>query len=264
MAKLLRSAWMLGSVLAAAWAAPAPAARDEAALRSCLAANLPQKSLAQDITLRQVDAGGTARELVGSWYWQRNADGNQAMLRLSAPADLAGAAYLFLTKKGKEDYYVYLPAVRKVRQVTGATVAQSLFGSGLSAFDLKFLFSGLHGGRLTRIGSGFSKGRAVEQWRFLPVTQDPDILYDRMDLTIDNAWCLPLQAELFGGVPWKKLEIDPASIRKVNGRWAPGRAVLTDLRQGSTTVIQLRNDRIDEPLPAEIFRPNRFYKYKAR
>lgn len=262
MAKLLRSAWVLGSLLAAALPAPAVAARDEAALRSCLAANLPQKSLAQDITLRQTDAGGTVRELVGSWYWQRDAEGHQATLRLSAPADLAGAAYLFVTRKGKEDYYVYLPAVRKVRQVTGATVAQSLFGSGLSAFDLKFLFSGLHGGKLSRIGSGYSGRRAVEQWRFLPAGNDPDILYDRLDLTIDNAWCLPLKADLYGGVPWKKLEVDPASVRQVNGRWTPGRAVLTDLRERNTTEIRLRNDRVDVPLAPELFRPNRFYKQR--
>ncbi|AXQ29164.1 outer membrane lipoprotein-sorting protein [Solimonas sp. K1W22B-7] len=261
MPKLLRSAWMLGSMLAAAWpGTAAPAARDEAALRSCLAANLPQKSLAQDITLRQTDAAGGSRELVGSWYWQRGSDGHQAMLRLSAPADLAGAAYLFVTRKGKEDYYVYLPAVRKVRQVTGAGVAQSLFGSGLSAFDLKFLFSGLHGGRLTRMGAGYSGGRAVEQWRFLPAGNDPNVLYDRLDLTIDNGWCLPLKADLYGGVPWKRLELDPASIHQVNGRWAPGRAVLTDLRERSTTVIQLRNERVDIPLAPELFRPNRFYK----
>lgn len=258
---MLRPLWMLGSMLAAALAGPAAAARDEASLRACLAANLPQRTLAQDIVMTQTDATGGRRRLVGSWYWQRGEQEHKAMLRLSAPADLAGGSYLFLSKGGKETFYVYLPAVRKVRQVTGATIAQSLFGSGLSAFDLKFLFSGLQGGRFSRIGTTMVGGRPAEQWRYLPPA-DPDILYDRLDLTIDTAWCLPLKADLYGGVPWKTLELDTASVKQVNGRWTPGRARLTDLRERTTTEIQLRTEKVDVPLSADLFRPNRFYRGK--
>lgn len=260
MSKLFRSAWMLGSMLTAAFPGAAMAARDEAGLRACLAANLPQRSLAQDITMTQTDASGGQRQLVGTWYWERGKDEQKGMLRLLAPADLAGASYLFLTRGGKETIYVYLPAVRKVRQVTGATVAQSLFGSGLSAFDLKFLFSGMHAGKFSRVGTGFSAGRPVEQWRYLPSSSDPNVLYDRLDLSIDNVWCLPLKADLYGGVPWKTLELDPTSVRQVQGRWMPARATLTDLRERTTTLIQLRNERVDLPLAAELFRPNRFYR----
>ncbi|HSW13647.1 MAG TPA: outer membrane lipoprotein-sorting protein [Solimonas sp.] len=258
---MLRSVWMLGSMLAAAWATPAMAVRDEASLRACLAANLPQHSLAQDLVMTQTDATGAQRKLVGTWYWQRSGQQHRATLRLSAPADLAGASYLFLTGGARETFYVYLPAVRKVRQVTGATVAQSLFGSGLSAFDLKFLFSGLQGGRFSRIGTAMVKGRPAEQWRYLPPA-GPDILYDRLDLSIDNAWCLPLKADLYGGVPWKTLELDPASVKQVNGRWTPGRATLTDLRERTSTLIELRTEKVDVPLAAGLFRPNQFYRSK--
>lgn len=237
----------------------AQAARDEAGLRACLAANAPSGSLTQDIAITQTDAGGAIKRLSGRWYWRGGAPEQQAMLKLTAPPDLAGAAYLFLRKSGREEFYLYLPSVRKVRKVVGATVAQSLFGSGLSAFDLKFLFSGLSGGQLSYIGPEKIGTRSGERWRYVPPA-DPNILYDRADLVVDDLWCLPVQADLYGGVPWKTLTVDPVSITRVDGRWRPGRVLMQDLRDGSRSEIRLGIERTGESLPAALFDPSRFHR----
>ncbi|HWU67497.1 MAG TPA: outer membrane lipoprotein-sorting protein [Stenotrophobium sp.] len=234
-------------------------ARDAAALRACMAANLPSKSFKQDIELVQSGPDGTVQRLVGTWYWRRENDRQSGMLRLSSPADLAGAAYLFISRNSQENIYMYMPAVGRVRHVVGATMAQSLFGSGLSAFDLKFLLSGLHGGKLARIGTTTDNGRPAETWRYIPPA-DPDILYDRLDLTVDDAWCLPMKVDLYGGVPWKTLVLDATSIQKESGRWTASRATLTDLRQQTTTKIQTSHDVIDASLPDQIFNPGQFYR----
>ncbi|MGH8504513.1 MAG: outer membrane lipoprotein-sorting protein [Stenotrophobium sp.] len=234
-------------------------ARDAAALRACMAANLPGRSFEQDIELLQSGPDGAMQRLAGTWYWQRGNDRQSGMLQLSSPADLAGAAYLFISRNHQENIYMYMPAVGRVRHVVGATMAQSLFGSGLSAFDLKFLLSGLHGGKLTRVGVTTDNGRPAESWRYIPPV-DPDILYDRLDMTVDDAWCLPVKVELYGGVPWKTLELDATSIHKENGRWTASRATLTDLRQQTTTKIQTRHDVIDANLPDQIFNPSQFYR----
>lgn len=42
----------------------------------------------------------------------------------------------------------------------------------------------------------------------------------------------------------------------------PARATLTDLREQTKTLIQLRNERVDVQLPAALFRPNQFYRGK--
>ncbi|MDP3294258.1 MAG: outer membrane lipoprotein-sorting protein [Nevskia sp.] len=240
-----------------AW--PVQAARDEAALRACLAANASAASFAQDITITQTDANGAIKRLSGRWYWRRGTPDQQAMLKLAAPADLAGAAYLFLCKSGREAFYLYLPSLRKVRKVVGATVAQSLFGSGLSAFDLKFLFSGLSGGQFSYVGPDQVGGRSGERWRYVPPS-DPDILYERADLVIDDLWCLPAKAELYGGVPWKTLTIDPASVSQVDGRWRAGRVLMQDLREGSRSEIRLGTEQTGQSLPAALFDPTRFYR----
>lgn len=245
-----------GSACSAAGAAPAA---DETELRACFAKSLPQRSLSESIVITQTAADGTRRRIAGDWYWRINGDGQNGMLRLTAPKDLAGAAYLFLGSGQRQDYYLYLPSVKKVRHVTGATTAQSLFESGISAFDLKFLFSGLRGGRLQPLGAVTEASRPATRWRYQPPA-DPDILYDRVDLTVDDDWCLPVRAELYGGVPWKTLTIEPNSVQRVEGRWLATVLNLKDLREGSTSRIELRDPVIDADLSPDLFNPSRYYR----
>ena len=249
-------AWLLLTLSAPVWA---QAPLNEQALRECLSRSLPQHSLSENITVVQTNADGSRRRISGNWYWQVNGDAQNGMLRLTAPADLAGAAYLFLGTQQRQDYYLYLPSVNKVRHVTGATTAQSLFDSGISAFDLKFLFSGLRGGHLQALGPAMLGTRSATRWRYVPPS-DPDILYDRVDLTIDDGWCLPVRADLYGGVPWKVLTVDTASVQKVDGRWLASILNLKDLREGSNARIELRNPVIDTALSPDLFKPSRFYR----
>ena len=248
-----------GLLVGLALSHPASAARSEADLRACLRANLFDSTVSQDIAITQTDSGGAVKRLNGRWYWQRRDGSQRAMLKLSAPAELDGAAYLFASEGGKESFWLYLPSVGKVRKVVGATVAQSLFGSGLSAFDLKFLFSGLVGGQFNYVGTDTVAGRSGERWRYRP-PQAPDILYDKVDLVIDDIWCLPTKADLYGGVPWKTMEIDPASITKQGGRWRAGRVLLTDLRAGNRSEVRLGTEQTAAALPADLFDPRKFYR----
>lgn len=259
--RMRREWWWLVRVLALALLPiSAGLARDEAALRACIQAHLPQQSLALRMHLQQTGPEGL-NELRGDWIWRRDSKTQSGVLRLTAPAHLAGTAYLFLMRgDAPAELFMYVPATGKARRVNGATVSQSLFGSGLSAFDLKLLLGGLRGGQMTPLaGAARENGRAVEHWRYLPLT-DPDMLYDRIDLTVDASSCLPLRAAMFGGVPWKIFTLDAERVREQNGRWIVERATLRDLRQDTTTQITLSQQRIDEPIPAERFRPDRFYR----
>lgn len=239
--------------------AHAAGAHDEAGLRACLRANLERQSLVQDLTIEQTDAGGAMRRLVGRWWWTRDGSRSRGAMKLTAPPDLAGAAYLMLRDGKDQKLWMYLPAIGKPREVGGAAVAQSLFGSGLSAFDLGFLVDGLSGGTLTPLGATTWGGRSAERWRFIP-RPDPNGLYDRADLTIDSEWCLPMESQLFGGVPWKTLSLDASTVRQIDGRWFAPRATLVDLRAGTRAVITLR-DVDGAAVPGErSFRPDQFYR----
>lgn len=248
--------WICALLLAAV--SGSASARSEAELRQCLQAYLPQKSLSLDVSLTQTGYGSQT-QLRGTWLWRRDARGQSGVLRLTAPETLSGAAYLFRISNGQDELFMYLPSVGKVRQVNGATASQSLFGSGLSAFDLKLLLSGLSGGELQRLNEQAGEaGRPVERWRYRPHLE-PDQMYDRIDFSVDVPSCAPLSADLYGGVPWKTLTVD-AELQTADGRRMIERATLTDLRQSTTTRIEFSNIRFDEPLAEKRFEPGRFYR----
>lgn len=248
-----------GLLLGLAFAMPVRAARSETDLRACLRANLFASTISQDIAITQTETGGSVKRLAGRWHWQRDERVQRGMMKLRAPDELKGAAYLFVNEGGKESFWLYLPSIGKVRKVVGATVAQSLFGSGLSAFDLKFLFSGLTGGAFGYVGAEKVGARSAERWRYTPPIAQ-DILYDRVDLVIDDVWCLPLRADLYGGVPWKTMTVDPASVSKQDGRWRAGRFLLTDLRMGSHSEVRLGVEKTGDALPVALFDPRRYYR----
>jgi hypothetical protein len=227
-------------------------------LRECLKANLLPQSLRQQLVMTSTDRAGAQRRLTANWYWRRGENAQSVMLRVEAPQDLAGAAYLWLRRKERDQFYVYLPAVAKVRRVEGAGMAQALFASGFSAFDLQFVLGQLAGGQLQLQGPATVAGRKVQRWRYLPQLT-PESLYDRVEMSVDNEWCLPLQADLYGGVPWKTLTIDPATVYKSGTRYLPRRVSLRDLRAETETVIQLGREQFDQRLPDRLFDPRVFY-----
>lgn len=238
---------------------PRVEARTEQALRACMARNLPQTSFRQDLRLDVRGRDGTRRQMTGTFFWQKAPGGQNGMLRLSLPKDLAGYAYLFREKKGEHEFHVYMPALKKVRELDGASAEQALFDSGLSAFDLALLLRGLSGGGWKYLSSDSSSGRAAESWRFTP-PNDPNILYDRIDFLIDTVWCLPLEAKLFGGVPWKTLSLDRKAVIQRDGRWLARRVHVKDLREGTQTTLELFNEQFDPQLSPKLFAVKSFYK----
>ena len=57
-----------GLLLALLLGGPAAAARDEAALRACLRANLFSDTVSQDIAITQTETGGAVKKLAGRWH----------------------------------------------------------------------------------------------------------------------------------------------------------------------------------------------------
>ena len=254
----LWSQWPLFVVVAGLLlAAPNAQARTEVQLKQCLAANLPSGDFTQQFKLAQSREGKTLRRLAGTWAVRREADGSRSVLKLSAPTELAGSAYLFARQGSESEAHLYLPATRKSKRVSGSSVARSLFGTGLSAFDLQFVMLGLQGGQLAALGSGTVAGQAVQRWRYTPPAL-PDLLYDRIELAVSTARCLPLEARFFGGTPWKTLTVSPLDVVAAGQGWRVRRARLDDLRSGETTVLDLAAPAA--AASAESFRTDRYFK----
>src|SRR5690606_9921417 len=111
--------------------------------------------------LKATDRTGGTRELRGRLYGVREAELLRAMIKISAPSDLAGAAYLLREKEGGDEKYMYVPSLNKVRRITGAAADGSLWGTDFSYSDLRQLNNAFAAGEGTLTGEGRLDDRAV-------------------------------------------------------------------------------------------------------
>ena len=88
----------------------------------CMRSNVPSSLRVQDIELSNTDRSGDERSLKGRLFAVRETDASgasriRAMLRVNAPDNLAGSAFLVRESATADPgMFVYLPSVRRVRR----------------------------------------------------------------------------------------------------------------------------------------------------
>src|SRR3546814_2887707 len=105
---------------------------------ACMRANIPKTLTVKDVQLDASDANGRTRTMKGKLYATRDDDKLRAVIRISAPGDLAGASYLLRERDNGDEMYVYIPALSKVRRSEEHTSElQSLMRISYAVFCLK-------------------------------------------------------------------------------------------------------------------------------
>lgn len=226
---------------------------------SCMRANIPKSMQIKEISLTATDRTGGVRELRGRLYGMREDDRLRAMVKIAAPADLAGAAYLMREKAEGDEMYVYVPALQKVRRITGAGVDGTLWGTDLSYGDLKQLNNAFADGQTRFDGKGELGGRPVYLLTSLPTAGEVS-RFAQIKVWVDQKTCVGLRAEFIEGeTVRKRMEVDPASLRQSGTHWYPGEALMSDLKEGTKTRLRVLGLSSDVDLPGRHFNPSTFY-----
>jgi hypothetical protein len=224
-------------------------------VRRCVEKNLPAVSAKQSIAIESRDAIG-AQQLEGELLWRRaDGDRQQVLVRLDAPPDLRGSAFLMLGREGGYDLFSYLPELGKVRRLTGRAVSGSLFGTDFSYEDFERIQGGVAGTGTTRLPDAEVAGRPVWVVAATPAA-DAGSAYQRIVTAVDRETCVPLRVdfETEPGTIAKQLVADPASVRAVNGRFVAHTMVLSDSGGGAkTTTLTVREIQLDVPLSPSLF-----------
>src|SRR3546814_17053306 len=117
-------------------------------------------------------------------------------MRISAPGDLAGASYLLRERDNGDEMYVYIPALSKVRRVSGAAVDGSLWGTDLSFADVKQLGNAFGGSDPKMGNDDVIAGRTVHVLSGMPSACD-SARFTRLVAQGDAKSCGPLRAEFY-------------------------------------------------------------------
>lgn len=248
-------------LLACALLAPASALAGEAVdkIAECMRANIPKSLQIKEVELTATDRTGGTRQLRGRLYGVREEERLRAMIKIAAPADLSGAAYLLREKQGGDEMYVYVPALQKVRRITGAGVDGALWGTDLSYGDLKQLNNAFSAGQAQLEGQGELAGRPVHHLSLKPEGGE-ESRFSVIKVWVDQKTCVSLRADFIEGTTVRKrLDADPASLRQSGSHWYAGEALMSDLKEGTKTRLRVLGVSSGVDLSGRYFNPSTFY-----
>lgn len=255
----------LGIFLALLVAAPAYAADSAASVLACMRANVPQSLRVRDIELAATDKAGATRTLRGRLYAMREKRDKgegplRAMLRIDAPENLAGAAYLL---RETDDYlnegmYVYLPSVKRVRRVKGTFADGALLGTDFSYNDFKQIEGVFADADAILEPPAEVDQRAVYVLR-LKARPGTVSRYSSVRAWIDQRACVPLKVEFYEGeTARKQLSAPPGSLRQSANFWYLPVVEMRDLKEQTKTVLRVIDVNTAE-FSSNYFDPKLFY-----
>jgi len=223
----------------------------------CMRANIPKTLTVKDVQLDASDAAGSTRSLRGKLYATREDDKLRAVIRIASPADLAGASYLLRERDSGDEMYVYIPALAKVRRISGAAVDGSLWGTDLSFGDIKQL-SNAFSGSDPKIGKDeVLGGRPVHVLSVMPTAAD-GARVTRLLAWVDTRSCVALRVDFYEGQAVRK-RLEASDLRQDGAYWYASQLQMSDLKQGSKTRLKVLDVRADKSLPGRLFHPATFY-----
>ena len=257
---MIRVPLLIAAGLAAAWSSSVAAtdAAIEAAL-ACMRANVPETVQIKQVELTARDRGGGERTLKGKLYGMKEKGRARAMVRIEAPPDLARAAYLVREGEKSDEMYVYVPALNKVRRITGASMDGSLWGTDLTYADVKQLQNAFDGGTVKAEAEQLVENRPVHVLYFTPRAEE-QTRYNGIRSYVDKQSCVPLKVEFIEGKDVRKrMTVAPKDLKQSGKHWYAQEAVMVDVKDATQTRIKINGVSSDAKLATRYFNSSTFY-----
>jgi hypothetical protein len=258
----------LAMLLALVIAAPAQAQEGVQKVIDCMRANAPPALRVQEIELTMTDRTGATRSLKGKLYGMLEktpAGGGlvRTMLRMESPEFVAGSAYLVreAADSTAEGMFVYLPAFKRVRQITSSLgdADGSLFGTDFSYNDFKQLANVFVGSSAKLEPPGEIDQRPTYVVSFKPLP-GAGSTYSSVRTWVDQKTCVPLKIEFYvKDTVRKRLTAPPGALQQTGNFWYLSEVEMRDLREGTKTVMITGKLTAGEKLSGRYFDPNTFY-----
>ncbi|GAC1627378.1 MAG: outer membrane lipoprotein-sorting protein [Nevskia sp.] len=227
----------------------------------CMRANIPETLRIQQVELTATDRAGGNRTLKGKVYVLKDKGLTRAMLLINAPSDLSGAAYLMRQSTGDRDdeIYFYLPAVNRVRRISGASADSALLGTDFSYNDMKELQNAFAGS-----AAKLEPPETLEQRPTYVLSLSPPAgtasRYSTVKAWIDQKSCIALKVEFFEGKTLRKELSAPAAALQQSGKyWYASEAQMRDLKDNTKTRLRIVGVTGGAELPSRLFDPHTFY-----
>jgi len=240
---------------------PLPAATPLSKVLDCMRDNVPPTVRIQEVELTSTDRAGGTRVLKGKLFAIRENGLVRSMLRISAPSDLSGAAYLVRETPADrgDEMYMFLPSVNRVRRISGASAEGALLGTDFSYNDVKQFENAYDGTEPKLEAPDNIQGRPAWVMTTKAKTGE-DSRYSTVKTWIDQKTCVALKIDFFEGDKLRKELAAPATgLMQSDKYWYVSEAEMRDLKEGTKTALKVVGVTSGSDLPSRYFDAHSFY-----
>lgn len=227
----------------------------------CMRANLPERLHLRELELRNRNAEGESSPVHRARVYLQRKDGRASMTSyIDAPGSMRGTAYLWRELESRDETFIYIPALNRVRRVIGSGADAGVLDSEFSMRDLQQAQGAFSSGQQELLGEDTLDERPVWRMRFTPGAAEPTP-YLHVEAIVDQQSCVTLQAGFVDGKGVaKRYRAEPESLETVDGLHFATRVHMNNLRNDRSSVATLRALELPEDLPLRVFMPNAFYQ----
>ena len=174
----------------------------------------------------------------------------KSIVRFSAPPDLAGAGFLQIQQKsGDDDRFLFLPALKRSRRISGNLRSSAFMGTDFSFADLDR--RDLRDSESKQIGTekiGSSTCYVVDV-----IPRRDDSQYSHVELWVRSDNFLTLRMKMYDKANVHVKTFEAQEIRRVKGSWFVSKSLMTDHKNSHSTLLVLQKIVVGAVIPDEEF-----------
>lgn len=211
----------------------------------------PTRSSLRRLVVSLTNEEGEKTQYIAGYAYKKFPDGKRMVMIMLEPKDIRGFTYLFWERENRPAMWIYIPTIRRVRELKPVQASESFLGTDFTYSDIGLVSLPKECELVEVTDHAGVKAYKVEE----KVLGELGLFYSRMITWIAMDSFLPLQRDYYddAGRLWKtELFKEVTTIDKVP---TPLLIEMKDLQAGYVTDLKITNVVYDVNIPDEIFDP---------
>lgn len=180
----------------------------------------------------------------------RNDSSSRRMfVRFKSPNDIAGTAFLGVNKGGERDQHLYMPALSKVRKISGSNRNSRFVGSDYTYADMDY--TDIENSKKKMLDSEKVAGQDCYVIEARPTEKKSQ--YERVVVWVSKQTFLPLRIRYYDSKEKEIKRLVVKEVKKKGKRWLITESKMVDLKRDHTTVLKLGKVTLRDDVPLEQF-----------
>ena len=178
---------------------------------------------------------------------------SKMLMTFVEPADVKGTGYLaweFDNPEKDDSRWLYMPALRKIRRISGSSNADYFMGTDFTYDDMGDRNVNEDNHKL--LGEDNINGQIC--WQIESIPKDKDDEYTKRVLWVRQDIDMVVKVKYFNEYGLLKT-LKVSDIEKINGIWVAQKMVMDNKQDEHKTELYFQNVKIDIPIPDNLFRP---------